>query len=355
MKLSKLIMLGLSVAVLLLISGCALKTAPNVQLIQEFEMREPKAKANETILYVINKGPNLILSNGIMNTVGINNKIYPQRNATYSRFVLKDKVNTLYTTRPNGDMFSNSTEGRYPDYYISVDNHLGETLFFTYHYASSSIYGDGTLKETNKENGATLIMQAKEQNEPEEMVAYGHEIALINPKFVNINIMKDITQKSSIEKDKARIIFYRTENMDGWKSSEFGIWTKNTFIGSLKGENFLSIDIEPGQYEFATKYGAWSILNANVEANKTYYVEVFAKWGWDEIYTKLIAKKSNTPIEEIKQQITNFKEVTLDKSKIDTFIQLRLDAALPYVKNALENRNSVKLEYIDQLDVSDGR
>ena len=354
MKLSKIITLGLSVSTLLLLNGCALKSAPQPELMHKFETQEPKVKADETVVYVINKSPDSIMTN-FTSFVGINDKIYPLRHASYSRVVLKNKINTLYLTAPDGSYFSTSTEGRYPYVYKKIDNRIGDTIFFSYHIVNPAIYGDGNLTEIDKDSGMTLVMQTEKQNEPKDMPAYGHQIALINPAFVDIKLMKKVESKSNIEDGKARIVFYRTENADGWKSSEFGIWSKNSFIGGLKGDEFFSIDIEPGQHEFATQYGAWGILDANVEAGKTYYVEVFAKWGWNAIYTKLIAKKSTIPTEEIKQQMTNFTEVTLDKSKIDSNIQLRLDAALPYVKNALKNRKSVSVEYTDKLDASDGR
>ena len=354
MKLSRTIVLGLSVGTLLLFSGCALKSAPQPELINKFEMQEPKVKADETVVYVINNRPYVF---GVTLTffVGINDNIYLQQNLQYSRLVLKNKINTLYITNPDASYISTSTEGRYPSFYKKIDNRLGETVFFTYPSVNGVLFGDANLTEIDKNSGMTLVMQAKKQNEPKNVPAYGHQIALINPAFVDIKLMKKVESKSNIEAGKARIVFYRTENLDRWKSTEFGIWSKNSFIGCLKGEQFLSLDIEPGKHEFATKYGAWGILDANVEAGKTYYVEVFAKLGWDAIYTKLIAKKSTISIEEIKQQMTNFTEVTLDKSKIDTNIQLRLDAALPYVKNALENRKSVSVEYNDKLDASDGR
>jgi hypothetical protein len=354
MKLSKIITLGLSVGAMLLLSGCALKSVPEPEMIHKFEMQNPKAKADETIVYVINKTPTLF-GVSVTSFLGINDQVYTQKNATYSRLVLKNKINTLSITRPDERVLSTSTEGKYPFMYKKIDNQLGNTIFFSYHIANPALYGDGNLTEIDKESGMTLVMQTTKQNDPKDIPAYGHQIALINPAFVDVKLMKKVESKSNIEAGKARVVFYRTENFDGWKSAELGIWSKSAFIGGLKGEEFLSIDIEAGHHEFATQYGAWSILDADVDAGKTYYIEVFAKWGWDAIYTKLIAKKFTTSIEEIKQQMNNFTEVTLDKSKIDTNIQLRLDAALPYVKNALENRKSVSVEYNDKLDASDGR
>jgi hypothetical protein len=354
MKLSKIITSSLSVGVLLLFSGCALKSAPQPELIHKFELQEAKAKADETVVYVINKAPSLIGMN-FTSFVGINDKVYPQKHSTYSRLVLKNKINTLSITRGEATDISTSTEGRYPNNYKRIDNRMGDTIFITYHTLNPAIYEDGNLAEINKESGMTLVMQTEKQTEPTNAPAYGHQIALINPAFVDIELMKKVESKSDIEAGKARIVFYRTENTDYWRSKELGIWNKNSFVGGLKGDEFLSIDIEAGHHEFATQYGAWGILDANVEAGKTYYVEVFTKIGWSAIYTKLIAKKSTTPMEEIKQQMTNFTEVTLDKSKIDTNTQLRLDAALPYVKNALEHRSNVSVENTDKLDTSDGR
>ena len=354
MKLSRTITLGLSVGAMLLFSGCALKSVPEPEMIHKFEMQNPKAKADETIVYVINKTPTLF-GMGVTSFFGINDQVYTQKSATYSRLVLKNKISTLSITRPDESALSTSTEGRYPFMYKKIDNQLGNTIFFSYHVANPALYGDGNLTEIDKESGITLISQTEKQNKPKDVPAYGHQIALINPAFVDIELMKKVESKSDIEAGKARIVFYRTENTDYWRSKELGIWNKNSFVGGLKGDEFLSIDIEAGHHEFATQYGAWGILDANVEAGKTYYVEVFTKIGWSAIYTKLIAKKSTTPMEEIKKQMTNFTEVTLDKSKIDTNTQLRLDAALPYVKNALEHRSNVSVENTDKLDTSDGR
>lgn len=348
----KILLSGL-IIVGILFSGCALKTATNPELVRKFGIRESKAKANETVVYVINKAPN-IMGISMRSFVGVNNEIYPQKHSTYSRLVLRNKINTLYITRPDASYFSTSTEGRYPDDYIRIDDRLGETLFFTYQ-VTDYISGEMGFIELDQESGMTLVMQTEKQNKPKEMPTYGHQIALMNPSFVDIKLMKKVESELNIDTGKARIVFYRTENFGGWKNVELGIWSKDGFVGGLKGDEFLVIDVEAGQHKFATQYGAWGILDTNVKAGKTYYVEVFAKWGWEAIYTKLIAKKSTSSLEEIKQQMAKLTEVTLDKSKIDTNIQLRLDDALPYVKNALENRNSVSVEYTDKLDASDGR
>jgi hypothetical protein len=108
-------------------------------------------------------------------------------------------------------------------------------------------------------------------------------------------------------------------------------------------------------HQFFTKYGSWGVLNANVEAGKTYYTEVFAKLGWDEIYTQLIPKKSDVTIDQINKQMTNFTKVTLDKSKIDANVQLSLDAALPYIENVIKNPSAVRIDSNEGIKPSDDR
>ena len=241
----KLFSLVLSVSIILM-SGCALKTTPDPDLIHKFELNEPKAKADETIVYVINQTPTIHIMHA-STFVGVNDNSYLQEQSAYSRFVLKNKINTISLTQPHSGLLINSasSEGYYPQIYKTIDNRLGETIFLSYLHTIR----DTNLTEIDKDLGMTLCMQAKKVNISDEHPAYGHQIALMNPSTVKVNLMQKDISRVNLDKDKARIVFYRVENFDSWKSLGLGIWSKTGFIGSLKGEEFLSVDVEPGSPE----------------------------------------------------------------------------------------------------------
>lgn len=339
-------------------SGCAQKV--NTELIKQYQQNAPKINSDETLVYIIREGSMIGALRDLL--IGCNDTRYQISNGSFYEFKLKNKINTINVTLNEG-ILGAITSINYPHSYFPIDNRNGETIFLYFEVLKG-------FKEIDKDLGMTLVMESQKQPDETYGYDYGNQIALMNPSFFQTHIMNNKFDENSsmkyslMKKDnittaldpaKARIIFYRSENFNPWKNTATGIWSKEGFLGDLKGDEYFEIDVIPGKYQFFTKYGSWSVLDATVEANKTYYVEAFIPFEWAEIYTKLIAKKADTPINEINKQMQNFTKVTLDKSKIDSTKQLRLDAALPYIKNVIKNPSSVRIDSNEELKPHDGK
>lgn len=348
-------------------TGCAQKTTPDPELIKKYQLNAPEVNPDETLVYLVRENS---LHSGLRDAlIGCNEIRYKVSNGSNIMLRLKNKINTLSITVNDPLFDGNSSSGMYPFAYFPIDNRQGEILFV---YLDRDL---GMFKEVDKDLGMTLVASSETKSNDTYGYDYGHQIRLLNPSFsqynfttdffgnkydnslVSSNLMKKEGMNTPLDPNKARIIFYRTPSFfTMWDDVAFGIWTKSNLIGELKGSEYFEIDVMPGKNQFLSKYGSWGVLDADVEANKIYYVELsFVPMGLVELHPKFIAHKANTPIDEINQKILSFTKVTLDKSKIDSTMQLKLNTALPYIEKVIKAPSSVRIDSNEELKPYDGK
>ena len=92
--------------------------------------------------------------------------------------------------------------------------------------------------------------------------------------------MKKSDKALEANEGDAIISFIRDQSFA--KEMTFGIWSKDRFLGNLKGETFFQITVPEGKHLFFGKAERWSVLEADVEAGKKYYVHVTVNMGWTQ-------------------------------------------------------------------------
>lgn len=309
-------------------TGCSQKTSTDQTLVKKFKEEKQLANKDETLVYVIRK--NQMVGAARLTDLGCNDLKYSLTTGSYAVCRFNNNINTV----------SLAFE-KYPIKYNKIDNRLGETIFLYYDFNLLN----STLNEIDSDLGMTMVMNAQEKTVSYEeefdkkindftgkrilSYDYGHQIALLNPHIVNIDILKYDENINNLELNKSRIIFLRFEdNLD--KTS---IWSKDNFLGSLNNNEYLTIDVSPGLHSFFTKYGAWGIIDINAKAGKTYYVDVDNIFGWNEIYTKL-------KLMDTIPNLSEYKKIVVDPTKITPSIQQRLDEAIKYINIISKDKES---------------
>ena len=314
----------LVVSIIFLFNGCTQKTVPEPALIKEFKDKKEQASENQTFIYIIRA--NKMLGAARITDVGCNDFQYALTTGSYALCKSNVDINTISLNMQH-----------YPYFYKKIDQYAGKTVF---------IYIDGGVNIIDNDLGMTMVMDAEEKKITYEVEIdkktneltgkkipkydYGHQMALLNPFLVDIDILKYENNISNLDNSKSRIIFFR---FDDNLLPKISIWSEDKLIGAISNEEYIAVDVEPGLHSFFTKYGAWGLIDINAKSGETYYVDVDNILGWSEIYTKL------KPTKEI-PELSKFKRVIVDESKITPLIQKRLDAALPYIKEISKNKDS---------------
>ncbi|MCP3943482.1 MAG: hypothetical protein GY710_18660 [Desulfobacteraceae bacterium] len=95
------------------------------------------------------------------------------------------------------------------------------------------------------------------------------------------NIMVESPPISSINNKKALITFMLPSSITDLgpsgmniKPTEFNLWDRDKFIGAISKKTLVQYLAEPGEHAFFVRGQNWSIIKANLEAGKKYYVIV---------------------------------------------------------------------------------
>ncbi len=311
------------VLVLIIFSGCATKITADKKLIDQFKPALVPEK-KETVVYVIRQNALLGAARGLY--VGLNDEMVANiHSGQHCYFKVDDGINTM------------NLEQVMPFHFYRLENHPGETLYLYFEMTS------GKLLELSEDLGITAVMKSKQAPDlAGPKPNRGYTTALLNPGLLNLYLMKETAIALESDADNATIFFIRPQSYA--KELAFGIWSENQFLGNLKGETYFQIKVPAGKHNFIAKSEHFSVLEAEVEAGKTYYVQVAANMGWAQAHIRLLPVTSETAQEELQNWLDNSIQVAVDDAAIDALIQERLDLALPYIKTALKNVNEGKAE-----------
>ena len=68
----------------------------------------------------------------------------------------------------------------------------------------------------------------------------------------------------------------------------FDIWNQDGYVGGLSGGQYFQVKLPAGKHTFSSLSERYSILEANLEAGKTYDVELYVGMGWNQAHIKLL-------------------------------------------------------------------
>ena len=342
-RIKKLVQVLLFISGVFLLTGCIDKYSPpstNVVVDHSRVITEPTK--NETFVYVIRKR-NMV--GAILSSyVDVNETLIELNSGEYIKYTLKDDINTLSIYDEIITLFyARPTD--YPKYKSSIDYNKGQNIFLLIDIV---IGGNSELKFIDKEEGLSYITSTDYHYAKTVSTASrisGRELLALNP----VDLMLNNVDNMKVKEGNAKIIFYR--NGDNGQGSP-GIWTENEFIGAMINESYIEVDVTEGKHMFYTKYGSWGILEANVIAGKTYFVELDSNVGWNNIYSALIPKEGTL---ELKDKVLALQRIEINKVKVDDIkIKARINTAYPYIENFINNQSKHTISSEEVLKVESG-
>lgn len=298
-----------------LLWGCASTTRVDEALVAKYQ---PPATPNdhETMIYVIRPSSFVGAARNVW--VSCNDQyIAKLYSGSYCFFKVPAGLNTI-NIEQSGISLS----------YHQVDNRKGETVFLKLEYTK------GHLMEVPRDLGITLVMQNKQGEKYEGSdKSDQYKTALLNPGFVGLDLMKTAaTDSSDHPEGAASITFFRNQSLA--EDVPFGVWSREGWLGDLKGNAYFKIKPQPGKHLFFCNAGSWSVCEINVEPGKQYFVRVQVERGWHEPDIKFIPVEQN---HELNALIKASQEVTPSEVAINAAVRSRLDAAAPLIEEAMKN------------------
>jgi hypothetical protein len=297
--------------------GCASTTRVDEALVAKYQ---PPATPNqdETMIYVIRTSS----FRGAARTVWV---------ACNDRYIAKLYSGSCYYFKvPAGINTVNIEQSGISIAYHQVDNRKGETVFLKLDYSA------GKFVEIPKNQGITLVMKYKEGtkysgNDKSDQ----YKKALLNPGFVGLELMKTSDSASSGHpSETSSVTFIR--NLSLAKDVPFSLWSKEGWMGDLKGESYLSIKVQPGKHLFFCNAGNWSALELKAVAGKQYFVQVTVNRGWRAPDIKFIPIDSDTRNHDLQVWMKGSRKVTPNETAIDAAVRARLDAPMPIIEEAIK-------------------
>jgi len=118
---------------------------------------------------------------------------------------------------------------------------------------------------------------------------------------------------------------------------DIGIWCSDGFIGDLRNEEALSVRVAPGEHFFFAGHTFTSVLRAQVEAGKQYYV-----WQDVSLWTEGIKL---VPIEgsqerELQEWLSDTTLLELNESALTPRVRERCDIVMSYVNETISKAKS---------------
>ncbi len=276
---------------------------------------------------------------GAMMTVsaGINDQLIAQlKSSTYCTFKGKAGPITVNILQANTVIAAKA-----------VDDRPGREVFLNYNYKQ------GSLTEISRERGLELLEKYKEVPNltvPKPNPAY--VVGLMNPGTFDDSLMKYTDVVLKPDADHAVITF--VGDYEKFAAIPVGIWTVDRFLGSLNGRSVFQTKVSPGKHYFFGKYEHWAVLEADVEAGKSYFAQVTITRGMTQAHVRIIPVKRDTPQDTIDQWLGSFEKLIFDEAHLKDSIKIRMNLAYEFIDEALKNVEN-NLHETRILNASDSR
>ncbi len=287
MKLKNLSLVAVFITAVLF-SGCTLKQ-DNLEVdynaVKNYKLPVPLAD-DETLVYVIRDKAFTGSAWGVW--IGLNDKVIASLDAgDYVKFKVKEGVNTVNTVLIK--------HGRN---YFALDKKRDKPVFIKFNIAT------GEFKEISTDLGITYISEYKEvELLPEPKPNDGYDNGNINLAiYSNLDMMVESNETVKPDQNNGVLTFIRPS--DNFKILNFSIWDDNGVVCNLDTDSYCQVKVPDGKHFYYVFSERSYVLEADVEANKNYNVELDIGMGWNAAYTKL------TPMSEDSKFYRNVTEVT---------------------------------------------
>lgn len=250
--------------------GCATTYTVDTNLIRGFQ--EPKVATDKTGVYVIRGSKSRGSARGLW--VAVNDSVVANLSSGSHVYLELDAgLNTLHFVQ-NRRGFG----------YLTVDNRPGEIIYAKYDYG-------GKLKEVfDRDLGQTIVLQtSKVMPLDKKRHNDAYDNLLLNPGVLGYPIMNMSSEELTADENHAVVNFYRPNSL---RKGSFDIWNQEGYIGSTMAGMYFSVKLKPGRHTFIARSRRYVVLEAELEANKEYAVElrIYRSKGWSPIASWLPTK-----------------------------------------------------------------
>jgi hypothetical protein len=273
--------------------------------------------ADETLIYVIREGR--MLGAAIGHWIAVNNQ-------TVAR--LKSDKHAVIRARA-GLITLNLANGGVPVFSVALDDRPGETVYLKWRM------GDTELTELDAAAAEKFLRKTKPMDPIDEVMPNPEEIpVLINLSRLGFDLMRPAGKVPAPDADHAVITVFRREEAD---KIDLGVWNERGFVGTLGANDAISIAVAPGTHYYLGGNVGTSLLKADVEAGKHYYV-------WLD-YGKMMGRVRLTPVplsesDDLHDWLGKTKPVELVPEAITNRIRDREKIVGDFLQDAIERANN---------------
>jgi len=155
------------------------------------------------------------------------------------------------------------------------------------------------------------------------------------------SIMIPTTAKPQLAEGKALVTFIRATSFGG--AIDFGLWDGENLVGVLDPKTYIQVEVDPGEHYFLARAENWSIVKANLEAGKRYYVlanVAMGVWKARVVLRPIRQGDADYKQENIDAWLTDLRPMMPDPGQAPAYVQRRVEE----VRKALENAKSGQAE-----------
>lgn len=283
--------------------------APHQALAKTSEVAPPAA--DETLIYVIRESRLLGKANGYW--IALNDQTVARiRNKKHA--IIRAKAGILTLSLANsGYIFAAA----------AIDNRPGETVYLKWRL------GDTELTEIDESAASKLLKKSKLMDPIDAPKPNNEEMAvLMNLSRLGFDLMQPATGQLEPDAEHAIITFFRRGEAD---KIDFGISGEQGYVGTLAADEAVSIAVPAGTHHFMASNLGTSLLKAQVEAGKRYYV-------WYD-YGKMMGRVRLTPVtreqsKDLQGWLEKVSYVQRDPSAASEGVRKREEIAGAYIRSA---------------------
>jgi hypothetical protein len=217
---------------------------------------------------------------------------------------------------------------------IAIDDRPGETVYVL--VSSSGFVPKYSVAEISPDDAAKRMRKTKLEDSIEPLANNEYHGVLLNPGELGFNLMRLAGDALEPDANSAVITFFRRKEKK-IVDKDIGIWGSEGFIGDLRNEEALSVRVVPGEHFFLAGRTSTSVLRAQVEAGKQYYV-----WQDVSLWTEGI---KFMPIEgsmesELQEWLSTTTLLELNESALTPRVRERNDIVMSYVNETIAKAKS---------------
>ncbi len=212
---------------------------------------------------------------------------------------------------------------------VALDDRPGETVYLKWRV------GDLKIREVSETEGREFLKKAKRSKGIEKPLPNNEEIdALANLSRMGFDLTRPASQKIEPDSKHGVITLFRRE--DG-RNVELGIWSDQGFVSTLKIKQGTRLRAPTGDHYFLAGNKGASILKAEIQASKEYFVWLDFGEGFGGVRLTPVSLKQ---VKQLKKWLKPVDWVELDTGMITSRIRERGKMVNEFVQNEAKNSGS---------------